>query len=52
MPSPLESNDIAALVLKQVETARALSECAIRHAGAVNAYHAARAAAQAWSHTK
>jgi hypothetical protein len=52
MPNPLRSNDIAALVLKQVETAHALSECAIRHAGAVNAYHAARDAAEAWTHTK
>ncbi len=49
MPSPLESNDIAALVLKQIETARALSDCAVRHAGAVNAYRAARETAEAWT---
>lgn len=52
MPGPLETNDIAALVVKQVETARALSDCAIRHAGAVNAYRAARQSAEAWNHTK
>lgn len=52
MPGPLATNDIAALVLKQVETARALSECAIRHAGSVNAYRAAREAAEAWVNRK
>lgn len=49
MPAPLASNDIAALVLKQVETAKALAECAVRHAGAVNAYAAARAEVEAWN---
>ena len=49
MPGPLQSNDIAALVLKQVETAQALSACAISHAAIVNAYRTAQAQAQAWN---
>lgn len=44
----MTANDIAALVLKQVETSQALAECAVRHAGVVNAYQAAREEAAVW----
>lgn len=52
MPSPLLSNDIAALTLKLAETAQLLGECAIKHAGTVNAHHKARVAAQEWNGEK
>lgn len=48
MPAPLASNDIAALTLKLAEGMRLLGDCALKQAGAVNAYAEARAAAQAW----
>ncbi|MBB5984666.1 hypothetical protein [Sphingobium lignivorans] len=49
MPPPLARNDIATLTLKLAETARLLGQCALRHAGAVNAYEAARAEARTWN---
>lgn len=49
MPAPLMTNDLAALAMKLDETAQLLGACALRHAGAVNAYEAARAEALRWN---
>jgi len=49
MPAPLPANDVATLALKLEETLTLLGRCAVRHAGAVNAYVAAREAAMRWN---
>jgi len=43
---------MAALILKLEETATLLGKCAVRHAGAVNAYNAARDEAIKWNEGK
>jgi predicted transcriptional regulator len=52
MPSQLLTNDISALAMKLDETAHLLAQCAVKHAGAVNAYVAARAEVQRWNDNK
>jgi hypothetical protein len=47
--SPLKGNSITDLVQADVDAAFAYADCAARHAGAVNAYRAARDAAAAWN---
>lgn len=49
MPAPLPANDVATLVLKLEEMLTLLGRCAVRHAGAVNAYVAAREATMRWN---
>lgn len=49
MAGPLATNDIAATALKLAEVVELLGRCAVKHAGAVNAYVAARAEAQLWN---
>jgi hypothetical protein len=47
--APIADSSIAALALGDIDAALAHADCAARHAGAVAAYEAARAAALRWN---